>query len=398
MRRFLVLIVGLVLVSVAIGWRPVVTPKLVKFPTALNQTTHYQGTFVLSVDQSTGLPLAKPLSLPLTIDRHVQSVSSGAHVAVLRETITAHPGPQTVTQTNVYALNRRTMANVASSGAFTISPTLAVNRTGTFYLTLPMGLASSGAHYRLWKPETATSYQVSSTALPATTIGGAHVVGFVGQLPPTPVDPPEQAALAAQGFPADLTSAQFGAVLRSAGINVASATSALAKVLTATEMATVGATLSRPVPLEYLSYGQGNLAVEPKSGVIVSASGVVDAMAVRPVLTGLAPALAVLEAHSSDPAVAALLGPLGRLAAAPAQTVYEMRYDQTPSSVAAQAAYARSQAHKIELATVTMPLGVGAVGVVIAAAGLILVLRRRTTPSPVHQLPLVDEYPVRRVA
>jgi hypothetical protein len=385
MRRVGVLVLGVVLLAAAVSWRPVVSPRIVKFPGGLNQTSHYQGTVVLSVNQSTDLPLAQALTLPLEIDRHVQSVTSGAHVAVLHETITAHLGPETVTQDNVYALNRRTMENVADTAAYTIAPTSTLDRAGSYYLTYPMGVPATGAGYRAWKPETGTTYPISSTALPESSIDGTPVVGLTGQLPQTPVDSAETAALAAQGFPTQMTGAQFETVLHADGTDLAAATASLAGVLTTAELATLRTALSQPVPLHYVAYGHGTLAVNPTSGAIVALTGLVDSIGVRPGLVGLAPALAVLTRHSVNPQVASLLGLLHTLAAGPAQPVYQLRYSQTPESVTASAAFARSQAHKIRLATVTIPFAIGIAGLLVTAAGVFLVLRRRPT-AQVHDL------------
>jgi hypothetical protein len=384
MRRLIGLIVGLVLVGAAVVWRPVVVPKVVKFPAAVNLTTHYQGTFVAFADQRTGLPLAHPLVAPLTIDRVIKGLPSqtGAHTALVQEAVTAHLGNQTVTQSNVYALDRRSMKNVADPKAYTFGPNTVIDRGGTVYLNLPMNTPSRGASYQAWKPETGTAYPLVSASPATLVVGRLNTVNLVGTLPPTPVGAYDETALRAQGLPSSLSAAQVAVVLQSVGINVPQAAAALSRVLSPSEMVTVAAAMNAPVPLQYLQYGSGNIAVDPTSGVIVRFSNVVDGVQARPVLTGLDPALAVLRRHAGDPAVASLLGSLAKLAALPPQHVFEMRYSQTPASVTSMASYARSQDRQIRLASYTIPVGLLGLGIVVLAVDLVFVWRHRHPSAP----------------
>ncbi len=322
MRRYIVVIIGVVVLGVAVMWRPVVSPRLVRFPTAIDRTSHYQGTFVLYVDQQKGVPLTQPVTLPLQIDRHVEGLpaESGAKTALVKETITAHMGPKTVVERNVYAIDRRTMQNVGSPKAYTIAPASVLDRSGTYYLNFEMGVPANGARYLAWKPETGTSYAVTSAILPSDRIDGTRVVGLSGSLAPTPVDGAELAALEAQGFPTHLGS----------------------------------------IPLEYLYSTHGTSAVEPRTGAIVSLSGVVEGVSVRA---------------------------LGRT-----QPVYELRYSQTPASVSSDVRYARDQANRIRLVDVTIPIALAALGVVVVVLGAWLA-RRRRTPAPVHELAVAESAP-----
>ena len=81
--------IGVVLLIVAALWRPVAVPQLVKFPSHLDETTRYSGTFTVYVDPATGQPLADPMILPLEIDRRVRTHPVGvAHTVVNEDAVT----------------------------------------------------------------------------------------------------------------------------------------------------------------------------------------------------------------------------------------------------------------------------------------------------------------------
>ncbi len=291
---------GVALLVAAAVWHPLVVPQLVKLPDKVDRTDRYSGTFVTFLDQSTGATLATPLEVPLTIDRHVATVPGGttAHVSLLRETATVHMGDQKIVQESVYAVDRRTMQNVSDPRAWTFSPGNVLDRTGTYYLTLPMGMQPSGEHFQIWKPEAGTSYGLTSTT-PATGLsGGAHVVYLQGNIPtPLAVPPYEKATLQARGLPMQLTPQQAAAKLAAAGVDAGALAPVLLKTLSADELKTVLAAMAAPLPLKYFVYGNGLVGAEPKTGGLVSLSGIVDGVSVQPDMTAIAPAVAVLAKH-----------------------------------------------------------------------------------------------------
>ena len=350
--------VGVALLVATVGWSPLVVPRLVKLPGDINRTDHYSGTFVTFVDQSSGATLASPLVVPLTIDRHVASVpgATTAHVSLLHETITAHMGANTVVQQNVYAVDRRSMQNIADPRAWTFTPGNVVDRSGTYYLTLAMGVHPTGVSIKVWKPEAGASYPVTSTTPAKGVAASSRVVYLKGNIPsPLPVPPYEAAALTAQGLPMQLSPAQAGARLAAAGVNTAALLPVLARTLSAQELAPVSAAVTAPVALHYFVYGHGLLAVEPTTGGLVQLSGIVDGIAVQPDTRAISTALTVLTRHQNVPAIASLVTTLEQTVAAPPQPVYELRYTQTPASVVAAASYAHAQAGRVTLATTTLP-------------------------------------------
>ena len=78
-------------VAIALLWSAVAVPVLVKYPTDLDVTPRYEGTFTLFVDPTTAAPLATPLQVPLEIERHIRSLGaeSGSSRVVVEETISA---------------------------------------------------------------------------------------------------------------------------------------------------------------------------------------------------------------------------------------------------------------------------------------------------------------------
>ena len=107
MRR-LMFVVAIVLLVAAALWRPVAVPQLVKFPSHLDETTNYRGTFTVHADPATGQPLPDPMSLPLEIDRRVHTLpGGGAHTAVLEEAVTYRVGDTTQRERHPYVRVRR---------------------------------------------------------------------------------------------------------------------------------------------------------------------------------------------------------------------------------------------------------------------------------------------------
>lgn len=372
-------VVGVVVLLVGLLWSPLIKPQLVKFPTNVDRAERYQGTLTLYVDQSTGAPLASPQAVPLTIDRHITSIgrASGAHVTLVDETESLVLGVATTVQENIFAIDRKTGKNVGNRQAVTFAAGNAVDRSGSYSLVVGRGVPSHGASYPIWKQETATTYTLHNNTPATGVISGVHVVNLTGSLPPTPVAAYEQKMLVSQGFPSTLTTTQVATLLQGAGVDLYETLSQLSNILTPTEMNTVTATVSRGIPLQYLSSSQGNIAVEPHTGIFVKVSNAVRGFYVKPDVAALGPMTSALTAHASDPTVASLLSTLSRVAAAAPQPVLELRYDQTPASIDVDASYAKSQARRLRMASVIIPLGLIALGVIILMIDALFVWRGR---------------------
>jgi len=371
---------GVVLAAGAIAWSPVAVPRLVKLPTNTNLSLQYKGSLVTFVNARTGATLARPTSVPLTVDRQITAVpgSSTSSVAVMTEHLVAPYSGKSITENNVYAVNRRSMCNVTDTHACTFAVGNRSATTGSYYLTLPMNL-STATRLQIWKPETGTTYPLAS--LPAakqhpSSIDGLGVLWFNGVLTMTPVAPWEQKALVASGLPSTVSPTAVEAQLSAAGISVPALTRALLPVLTPAETRQVTTVLATPVHLNYYAFGSGLVAAEPTTGAEIDLKNIVDGRAVKPSTSGMSTLISVMSHHTSVPGVPAAIAELRRLAAAAPQPVFELRYSQTPASIALMVSKTKSQLGQIHLATTWIPIGLG----VLALALLVLAGYRRFWP------------------
>src|SRR5690606_22567846 len=116
------LVAGAFFALAALVWMVVGVPTFVKYPTDLDATPRYEGTFTVLVDATTAAPRAEPMELPLTVERHIEAldgdeetagVSSGATRVVVRETIDLQAGDLlAATQVSQYVMDRSTLENV----------------------------------------------------------------------------------------------------------------------------------------------------------------------------------------------------------------------------------------------------------------------------------------------
>lgn len=374
--------VGVVLLVVAALWTPVAVPRIVKFPTTTNVHVAYSGSLVTYVAATTGARLEPPIAVKLTVDRHLQAIpaESTSNVALVKETITLHDGALHTTQLNVYALDRRTMQLVADPRAFTLKPGNAPNRHASYYVTLPMGLGGT-TQLPIWKPESGTTYLLHPLAAPTAgspvALDGLSVMWFRGSLPMTAAPAYERSALAAQGLPMSLSPVEVDALLAAQGVSVSRLGAALAPVLTPSELRTLLAVLGNPISLQYFIFGSGELAAEPRTGTIVKLQDVVDGVAARPDPAPMATVVSVLDRHLAVPGVRVAVAAIGRIESAPPQPVYELRYTQTPGSVASMATLAHNQIGQIDIATRDLPIGLGLLGLILVSPALVALARRR---------------------
>jgi len=384
-RAVALLVAGLLVMAGAGLWEVLAVPALVKFPLSTDTTLHYRGHFVTFLDAATGAPLAHPTSTALAMDRRIAAVpsQSSSGVAIVREDITLRYGGQVVHEDNVYALDRRSMCNVADRLACTFAPGNPAPSTGSYYITLPMDIVPGTTPLRIWKPETATTYPLRplTGGRGTSVVDGLRVAWFSGVLPMTPVAPYERTALARRGLPMTLSPSQVEAQLATAGVSVAALSAGLLPVLSPAETSEVSAVLGRPVALHYFAFGSGLVAAQTRTGAIVALRGVTDGIAVQPDTTGLRTLVAVLARHQSVSGVPAALAVLRTMAAEPPQPVYELLYTQTPASVASVVATTQSELRQITLVTAVLPIAGGALGVALVLLA-VAVSRRRHPAAP----------------
>ncbi len=375
--KIVLLVIGLVVLVVAVIWRPVVVPQLTKLPTSMNQTVQFAGTFTGYVNQATGTRLAAPENLPLSMNRQVKAVanqSTSADLVVMDVTQTAI-GPQKSTAVLQYVLNRSTTKNVKSPHAYALVPSNVVDRSGSYSLGPPPGVDTART-YPLWIDEIGRA--IPLTYQHATqTVNGVSAQRWQMSVPATPM----VASMAtAMGLPKTLPFASFAAELKALGIDLTTAFQALSPSLTAAQKAALAALTATPISLQYLYAFRCTLLVEPSTGAGVDVVALVRAYSVRPNLGPLAAGLApVLAAHPANPVAARLAIITRQLAGAPAQPLYTLTSHQTPASVTGTAGTVGHSANLLKLLNVWIPIGLGVVGLLLV--GLSFTGRRRAGHS-----------------
>ena len=377
---------GLLFLVLAALWLPLGVPQLQRLPAGIDDTMHYQGTMVSNVDLATGAPLAAPVTLPLKVDRHLQSLGTGADNATVKETLTITIGSKVESKVTTATLDRRSMKIEGRDPA-------------TYWIDLPFD-TSSNKTYEMWKPETNTSYPLQrSPGARQTKVDGLALNRMSGSMPATPVGEEELRSLAAQGFPMQLTSQQVSDRLKGAGIDLVKTSAALQKALTPQQMSGVLVAMTSPVPLQYTWASSGDALIEHRSGMVVSVTGVHETLAVRPNLSGSAPLVDVLKPHATVPEIGKLLTVLDGMGKAPAQTIYSLHYSQTPASITERVGAAKDAVRMLGFVRTALPGGLAVLGVLFL--GIAAFTNRRTAPPAAEpqRLPRPEVPPdVRRAA
>ncbi len=385
------------LAAATVAWLVVGVPTLVKYPTDLDASPRYEGTFSLLVDPSTAAPLAEPVVMPLTVDRHIEAIDdeSGSSRVVVRETIHQVAGDLLdVTQTNQYVMDRSSIENVADDRAFAFDPANVVDRSGSYRLNLPFDTSRSET-YDIYKNEIDDTYGlVGDTETPTTDIEGLHLSNFVAHLDEAPLSDAYLAELnKAVPLPDTMTLDQMKPQLLATGVDVDALVTALTPVLTAEDAATLSSFAAEPIPIEYVLSFDGQAAVEPVTGAEVSVS-VSESVGASPVLTSLPALQDVLGHYPGVPEAVTVNSALDDLAAAPASPLFDYSYEQTPASVADVADTVTDMRRQVLLAKVWLPLALVAGAVVSLIVGAVVFLRRR--PRPIDMTGMEEPHPAPR--
>jgi hypothetical protein len=381
----------------ALVWMVVGVPTFVKYPTDLDVSPHYEGTFSLLVDPFTAAPLAEPVVMPLTVDRNIAAIGdeSGASQVVVRETIHQVAGDLLdVTQTNQYVMDRSSIENVADDRAFAFDRANVVDRSGSYRLNLPFD-TSRNETYDVYKNEIDDTYQlVGDTETPTTDLEGLHLSNFTAHVDEAPLSDAYLAELnKTVPLPDTMTLDQMKPQLLAAGIDVDALVTALTPVLTPEDAATLSSFAAEPIPIEYVLSFDGRAAVEPVTGAEVKV-GVSESVAASPVLTSLPALQDVLGHYPGVPEAVASNAALDDLAAAPASPLFDYSYEQTPASVADVADTATDMRRQVMLAKVWLPLALAAVAVLSLVVGAVVFQRRR--PRPIDTTGLDETHPAPR--
>jgi hypothetical protein len=353
---------------------------LVKFPTDVDEYPRYEGTFALFVDPATAAPLVEPTISDLAVDRRVEAVpaESGADLVVVRETI-AHQveGLPAASQSHQYVMDRGTNANVSDSRAWAFDEANVVDRSGTFRVAMEKDLDST-SQVTMYKDEIGGAYTAIGGP-ESEVVNGLHLVGFRAS---GTLEPLSDAYLrnldAVVPLPRSLTFDQLKPSLIAAGVPVDETLVALAEVATRDDLAALAALVAEPIPLEYVDTFNGSTFVEPDTGAIVDVASVVERVSARPAPDAVSPLLRILQRYRDDPTIAAAIEGLDQLATEPLP-VFEYRYAQTSASAEEIAASVAEKRDLMRLAERTIPLVLVTAGAVLAAIGVLLLVRQRRT-------------------
>ncbi len=378
--------VAVVLVLGSVAVRTVAAPALVRFPLNLDETAHYSGHELVYVDARTLLPLAKPASVPITVDRHVKVVSGDFSRALVDETVTVKAGSVTTVETYQYVMDRRSMQVVNDPRSYAFGdPKATMHPAGAYRVNFAMSTTGNGS-YRSYIPE-------ADATTPLALVEGRHyhadarvsVIDFSSKLT-RPVAPYYLAHLRALGLPMQITTAELQPQLAAAGIDVNRALADVGPRLTPAEQRLVTETLSKSIPLRYYFIVNGTVSIEPKTGALVDVHSTEEGVAVKPDLGGASALNSLLARYSSIPSVKAAADGLAALARREPQRAETFVYTQTVASSLHVAHKATQQASQMNLVETRLPNGLLLLGMLVLLGSLLAWRGARPgEPDPMYE-------------
>jgi hypothetical protein len=383
MRRIIGIVLAVLGVLAFVGsfvWRSKAEPKLIRYPTDVDETPQYTGTVTIYLDPKTYAPLATPIDAPLSVSRHIQALgdqSSNARVVLSEQIKLNAEGQFSGDLDSQYVMNRKTMRNVNDDRAWAFSPDDKVDRSPAYRLAFPFDTPTKP--YQIYKNEVATTY----TAQPAGEgeVEGLKVKNFAAdQSTPLPISPAYFTALnKITPLPTELTLDQLKPILKTAGIDIDALLQALLPSLAPEDTQTLLALAAQPIKLQYLYTFSGSDSVEPSTGSIVEVRDVVETLYATPDPTVLPTLTGVLDKYPTVQAAVEASSALGKLATNPIK-VFENKFSQTPESVADIASTVKDKKSQKHLAESTIPNGLFVIGIVLAVVGVILAAMPRKKP------------------
>jgi hypothetical protein len=341
----------------------------------VDQTTRATGTYTLMVNPATLVPQS-PQSQPMSLERHLRTVETTGDTVIVQqddsEKIGALPA---LAFSQRYAIDQDSVRNVASPQAYAYTPGNTVDRSPAYSVNLP--LSTGNGPYLLWDDATAQTYPL--TAQGSVTRDGLRLLRFHGHLASARVSPafltalsplglPATGTLSAPGLPTTATQTDLTPQLTAAGVDVNQLLSGPLRQLDGTDRPVVNGIITAPMTIGYLLTSDVTLLVDPTTGTIVSSDRVSQTLAMRPEMTGVGRVLAILSQakYATKPDIVAAAAEVAKLIAAPPTTpLFTVTYAQTPQSAASVATFAKSRGNNIDTLTVTIPLIVGLVGLVL---------------------------------
>lgn len=370
--------VGAVIFASAFVWKSEAVPRLEKFPSDLDTTLNYSGTFTQYVDPSTAAPLPTPLAKALNVDRHVFVVSSTSDTAVVREDITIKiEGMKDGFESHQYVIDRTTMQNLKSPQAWAFKETNVLDRAGTYRINFPMKL-TPGTVFPSYKDETATRLEVPSdpAILPEKPNGVTQVVLRAEGANVPLTDAYLQQLDSMMPMPRQLTLVQLQPALLAAGVDVDATLKALVPVISQADLSILGGLAGNPIKLQYVTSFAATTTVNPPTGANLDVKGVSESVGAMPDAAALPPLLDVLGRYMDVPEVAKSVNGLKAMAAQP-MPLFKQDYQMTPASLDSVSSDVADMVKQMNLAETTVPWALGILGFVMALAGAVLLIIRK---------------------
>jgi len=394
--------VGIVLAAIGVVgfagsylWEHNAEPRLVKYPTDVDESPEYEGTVKIFLDPKTYAPLDPPIEAPLHVVRHIKALGdeSSDSKVVLSEKINLEAEGQFTGELDAqYVMDRTTINNVADDRAWAFTPDNVVDRSPAFRLAFPFDTKAEPA--LIYKNEIATTYMAQPAG--EGEAGGLPVINFTGdQATPVPASPAYLAAISKfNPLPNELTLDQLKPVLKAKGLDVDALLPQLLPNLTPDDTNALLALAAAPIKLQYLFSFSGADSVEPSTGSIVEVHDVVETLYVAPDPTVLPKLREVLNRYPNVPAAVQGVAALDQLAAQPI-TVFQNSFSQTDASVADVASTIKDAKKLKDLATTTVPNALRYGGIALVVLGLLLALiPKRSSRRGRGSRPASDEPPV----
>lgn len=220
MRRASIIIaaIGAVLLVITALWLLIAPGALVKYPSDLDKTVVTSGKFTLFVNPATGVPRARPQTLPLSIRRNVKVVKSSGSQATVRERSVEKVGrlPEQVFSQQ-YVIDRSSVKNLQSDQAFAYVPSNVVDRSPNYSINLPFDTGSGP--YGVWKNEANRAYSFRQVGKEVQR-DGLTLRRMEGTLVDAPVQKAYIDQLRAQGISQRLAFSQLAAQLKAQDVDL----------------------------------------------------------------------------------------------------------------------------------------------------------------------------------
>jgi Porin PorA len=326
-------IVGVLLMGAAAILHYVVVPRQSKLPSDTDETRHYAGTANVLVNPqalATGDRVHGVITnVPINATQVVQVVASTGSAAQVtdKRTLTTANGQAIGGTSNTYAVERRSLeATTSHPSDWTVTPAEG--------LTVSFPIPAKKQNYTGWVPETQTTTQLTYTR--EETVGGTNTYVYTANVNPTPIKDKQVLGTLPQALPVTVLQA----------LPIPDQLKApLAQALPS---------LGNPIQLAYTYSNNATYWIQPTSGRVIK----------------------VQQDEKRQAGLAKLTG-------VPGIPVYDVTTQTTQASINDAVNLANHDSNRINNYGRTLPIVLGAIGVVLLIGGILLAVMSRRRPPAV---------------